>query len=108
MVPISETRAIVIESHRDSGYGKNLGASGVLAYLMDTKNVPPYEDRNKTALIGSKFLEPNTVTSGKRARIGKGQNSTLMVVGDYVEFGSIRVEYVKAGDLDKIRFSVIG
>jgi hypothetical protein len=108
MVPISETRAIVVESHRNSGYGKNLGASGVLAYLIDTKNVPPYADRGKTALIGSKFLEPNTVTSGKRARIGKGQNSTLMVVGDYVEFESIRVEYARAGDLDKIRFSVIG
>lgn len=108
MVPISETRAIVVESHRNSGYGKNLGASGVLAYLMDTKNVPPYADRDKTALIGSKFLEPNTVTSGKRARIGNGKSSTLMVAGDYVEFGSIRVEYVKAGDFDKIRFSVIG
>ena len=108
MVPISETRAIVVESHRNSGYGKNLGASGVLAYLIDTKNVPPYADRGKTALIGSKFLEPNTVSTGKRARVGNGQSSTLMVVGDYVEFESIRVEYAKAGDLDKIRFSVIG
>ena len=108
IMPISETRAIVVESHRNTGYGKNFGASGILAYLMDTKNVQPYADRDKTALIGSKFLDPNTVIKGSRARVGKGQNSSLMLAGEYAEFESVRIEFVKSGDLDKIRFTVSG
>jgi hypothetical protein len=108
IMPLSETRAIVVESHRNTGYGENFGASGVLAYLMDTKNVQPYADRDKTALIGSKFLDPNTVVTGARNRIGKGQNSSLMIPGEYAEFETVRVEFVRSGDLDKIRFTVSG
>ena len=108
IIPISETRAIVVESHRAVGYAKDLGASGVLVYLMDTKNVPPYSDRQNTGLIGSRFIDPDKVASGSRARVGKGQKSALMLPGETASFQGISVEFVKTGTLDKIRFRTNG
>jgi hypothetical protein len=107
IIPITETRAIVVESHRNVGYAKDLGASGILAYLMDTKNVPPYAERENTALIGSKFLQPNKILSGARSSVGKGRKSALMLEGEFAEFENIRIEYVRTGSLDKIKFSLI-
>ena len=108
IVPISETRAIVVESHRAVGYAKDLGASGVLVYLMDTKNVPPYSERQNTGLIGSRFIDPDKVLSGTRARVGKGQKSALMLPGETASFEGIFVDYIKSGSLDKIRFRTNG
>jgi hypothetical protein len=108
IVPISETRAIVVESHRAMGYAKDLGASGVLVYLMDTKNVPPYSERQNTGLIGSRFIDPDKVVSGSRARVGKGQKSALMLPGETASFQGISVDFVKSGTLDKIRFRTNG
>ena len=108
IVPISETRAIVVESHRAVGYAKDLGASGVLVYLMDTKNVPPYSERQNTGLVGSRFIDPDKVASGARARVGKGQKSALMLPGETASFQGISVEFVKTGTLDKIRFRTSG
>jgi hypothetical protein len=108
IVPISETRAIVVESHRAVGYAKDLGASGVLVYLMDTKNVPPYSERQNTGLIGSRFIDPDKVASGSRARVGKGQKSALMLPGETASFQGISVDFVKSGTLDKIRFRTNG
>ncbi len=106
IMPITETRAIVVESHRNVGYAKDLGASGILAYLMDTKNVPPYAERENTSLIGSKFLQPNKILSGARSSVGKGRRSALMLEGEYAEFENIRVDFVRTGSLDKIKFTV--
>jgi hypothetical protein len=108
IVPISETRAIVVESHRAVGYAKDLGASGVLVYLMDTKNVPPYSERQNTGLIGSRFIDPDKVINGSRARVGKGQKSALMLPGETATFEGIFVDYIKSGTLDKIRFRTNG
>jgi len=108
IVPISETRAIVVESHRAVGYAKDLGSSGVLVYLMDTKNVPPYSERQNTGLIGSRFIDPDKVVSGTRARVGKGQKSALMLLGETASFEGLFVDYIKSGTLDKIRFRTNG
>lgn len=108
IVPISETRAIVIESHRATGYAKDLGASGILVYLMDTKNVPPYSERQNTGLIGSRFIDPENVENGSRARVGKGQKSTLMIVGESASFQGLSVDFIKSGDVDKVRFRTTG
>lgn len=108
IVPLSETRAIVVESHRAVGYAKDLGASGVLVYLMDTKNVPPYSERQNTGLIGSKFIDPDKVVSSSRARVGKGQKSAIMLPGETASFQGIFIDYVQSGTLDKIRFRTNG
>jgi len=108
IVPLSETRAIVVESHRAVGYAKDLGASGVLVYLTDTKNVPPYSERQNTGLIGSRFIDPDKVISGSRARVGKSQKSALMLAGETASFQGIFVEFIKSGTLDKIRFKTSG
>jgi len=108
IVPISGTRAIVVESHRKTGYGKNLGASGVLAYLIDTKNVPPYEQRSQTARIGSRFLDPDRVIQGRRKPVGMGQVQSIMLPGETAAFENVMVEFVKAGKTDRIRLKVKG
>lgn len=108
IVPIGETRAIVVESHRKVGYGKNLGASGVLVYLMDTKNVPPYEQRSQTAQIGSRFLDPDRVAQGRRKPIGRGQVRSIMLPGETASFDDVVVEFVKTGKTDRIRLRVKG
>ena len=108
IVPITETRAIVVESHRNTGYGANLGASGTLVYLMDTKNVPPYAERENTSLVGSKFLDPDKVTSAARQRVGNGRQSALMLPGEYAAFENLRIEFVRSGTFDKIKFTASG
>ena len=108
IVPLSQTRAIVVESHRAVGYAKDLGASGVLVYLMDTKNVPPYSERQNTGLIGSRFIDPDKVVSGSRARVGKGQKSAIMLPGESASFQGISIDYIQSGTLDKIRFRTNG
>ena len=108
IVSLSETRAIVMESHRAVGYAKDLGASGILVYLMDTKNVPPYSERQNTGLIGSRFIDPDKVVSGSRARVGKGQKSAIMLPGETASFQGIFIDYVQSGTLDKIRFRTNG
>lgn len=108
IVPITETRAIVVEAHRNVGYAKDLGAAGVLAYLMDTKNVPPYAERENTALIGSRFLQPNKIVSGARQPVGNGRKSAIMLEGEYAEFENIRIDFVRSGSFDKIKFSTTG
>ena len=106
IIPLTETRAIVVESHRNVGYAKDLGASGILAYLMDTKNVPPYAERENTSLIGSRFLQPNKILSGARQSVGNGRKSALMLEGEYAEFENFRVDFVRSGTFDKIKITV--
>lgn len=105
IVPISETRAIVVESHRQTGYGKNIGASGVLSYLMDTKNVPPYEQRQRTAEIGSRFIEPDRVVQGRRRPVGRSQVRAIMLPGESASFDRLVVQFVKSGRTDRIRLT---
>jgi hypothetical protein len=107
VVPLTETRALVVEAHRNRGYGENLGGSGILVYLMDTKNVPAYEQRESTALIGSKFIDPNTVQANSRSRVGNGRLSAMMLAGEYAQFEDLRVTFVRSGQKDKIQFSIV-
>ena len=103
IVPIT-----VVESHRNTGYGAKLGAAGTLVYLMDTKNVPPYAERENTSLVGSKFLDPDKVTSAARQRVGNGRQSALMLPGEYAAFENLRIEFVRSGTFDKIKFTASG
>lgn len=106
IIPINDHRAIVIESHRNVGYAAKLGASGIIAYLMDTKNVPTYERREETSLIGSRFLDPTTVQNGSRGRVGNGRKSSIMLPGEKVVFNEITITFTQSGLKDKIRFSL--
>ena len=106
IIPINDHRAIVIESHRNIGYASKLGASGVIVYLMDTKNVPTYERREETSLIGSRFLDPTTVQNGSRGRVGNGRKSSIMLPGEKVVFNEITITFTQSGQKDKIRFSL--
>jgi hypothetical protein len=106
IIPINDHRAVVIESHRNIGYASKLGASGVIVYLMDTKNVPTYERREETSLIGSRFLDPTTVQNGSRGRVGNGRKSSIMLPGEKVVFNEITITFTQSGQKDKIRFSL--
>jgi hypothetical protein len=75
---------------------------------MDTKNVPPYAERENTSLVGSKFLDPDTVTSSARQRVGNGRQSALMLPGEYAVFENLRIEFVRSGTFDKIKFTTSG
>jgi hypothetical protein len=106
IIPINDHRAVVIESHRNIGYASKLGASGVIVYLMDTKNVPTYERREETSLIGSRFLDPTAVQNGSRGRVGNGRKSSIMLPGEKVVFNEITITFTQSGLKDKIRFSL--
>lgn len=108
IVAISETRAIVVESHRNTGYAKNLGASGILVYLMDTKNVLPYNQRENTASVGSRFLDSTKVVQGLRRRVGNGRNSALILPGETTSFENLIVDFVSTGTLDRVSLRVQG
>jgi hypothetical protein len=108
IIGISETRAIVVESHRNSGYAKNLGASGILVYLMDTKNVLPYSQRENTASVGSRFLDSTKVAQGQRARVGNGRRSALILPGETTSFENLIIDFVSTETLDRMRLRVQG
>jgi len=108
IIPITETRAIIVESHRNVGYAKNFDASGILVYLMDTKNVLPYSQRENTASVGSRFLDSTTVSQGQRRRVGNGRNSAIMLPNEMTSFENVIVEFTSTGQADRIRLKMSG
>jgi len=113
MIPIDETTAIAIESHRAVDYGSGLGPRGtygVLAYLIDTKNQAKYDPFTNDESAGTRFLYPNQVVQKERMGVGRAafkENplQPLMLVGESIVFGDVLIEFIRSSGMDTIRVS---
>lgn len=111
MIPIDETTAIAVESHRAVGYGAALGPEGtygILAYLIDTKNQAEYDPFTNDESAGTRFLYPDSLIAGARRDYGmaafkENPMQPLMMVGDTARFGDHVVEYVSSSGIDTVR-----
>jgi hypothetical protein len=111
MIPLDETTAIAVESHRSVGYGAALGEAGtygLLAYLIDTKNQAEYDPFTNDETAGTRFIYPDSVISGERENYGRAafkenELQPLLMVGETVRFGDHLVEFVSSTGVDTIR-----
>ena len=104
IVPISDTNALVIESHRAEGWGKRMSGSasyGVSVYWIDTTS-----DTNRyvgtdgiiDSDLGEKWAD-HVVPSGVTRPFD------LLFKGDKVTYRGVTVEFVKTGDYDTVRIT---
>jgi hypothetical protein len=112
IVPITDTNALVIESHRAEGWGKRMlnfdygGQSsvsgGVSVYWVDTT-----KDTNR--YVGTEGTYMDTDAGEKWADhvvpAGVKRPFDLLIKGDKVTYRGVTVEFVKTGDYDTVRIT---
>jgi hypothetical protein len=115
IVPISDTNAVVIESHRaegwgkrmvDSEYGRKFGAASPASYGVSVYWIDTTTDTNRYAGssgftdsdLGEKWAD-NVVPSGVTRPFD------LLIKGDTVTYRGVTVEFVKSGDYDTVRIT---
>jgi len=115
IVPISDTNAIVIESHRaegwgkrmlDSEYGRKSGNSATASYGVSVYWIDTTQDTNRYA-GSSGFIDSD---AGDRwadnlVPAGVSRPFDLLISGDKVSYRGVTVEFVKTGDYDTIRIT---
>lgn len=99
VIPISNTKALIVESRRDSKFSckMNISQNGVLAYIYDA-NLSHGED----------FLTP--ITPNGRPRVQSPCPTPPMIdsilrTGDRISFNGISVENLSSKNFDKIRIT---
>lgn len=121
IVPLTETTAILVESHRAVGYGENKGfgkgtgigrpgAYGIVAYLIDSAQTAPYDPTTMNNSVGTRFLFPEDIVNGKRGAFGSVANpglksQPLTFSGERILESGYIIEFVASGGFDTIRVS---
>jgi len=115
IVPISDTNALVVESHRAEGWGKRMldadyvrqfGSSGTASYGVSVYWIDTTSDTNRyvgtdgfiDSDLGEKWAD-NVVPSGV------SRPFDLLIKGDKVTYRGVTVEFVKIGDYDTVRIT---
>ena len=104
IVPISDTNALVVESHRAEGWGKRISGTasyGVSVYWIDTTS-----DTNRyvgtdgfiDSDLGEKWADHVVPSGGTRP-------FDLLFKDDKVTYRGVTVEFVKTGDYDTVRIT---
>ena len=121
MVPLSETTALLVESHRAVGYGENKGfgkgtgigrpgAYGIVAYFIDSAETAPYDPTTMNNSIGTRFLFPEAVVNGERGAFGSIANpglksQPLTFLGERILEAGYIIEFIASSGYDTIRVS---
>jgi len=115
IIPISDTNAVVIESHRaegwgkrmlDSDYGRKSGNSGTASYGVSVYWIDTTTDTNR--YVGTDgFIDSD---AGDRwadnlVPAGVSRPFDLLINGDKVTYRGVTVEFVKTGDYDTVRIT---
>ena len=115
IVPISDTNAVVIESHRAEGWGKRMldadygrqsGNSGTASYGVSVYWIDTTSDTNRyvgtdgiiDSDLGEKWAD-HVVPAGVKRPFD------LLINGDKVTYRGVTVEFVKTGDYDTVRIT---
>jgi len=115
IVPLSDTSAVVIESHRAEGWGKRMleseygrkfGKTGTASYGVSVYWIDTTTDTNRyvgtdgiiDSDAGDRWAD-NLVPSGV------SRPFDLLIKGDKVTYRGVTVEFVKTGDYDTVRIT---
>jgi hypothetical protein len=115
IVPISDTNAIVIESHRaegwgkrmlDSEYGRKSGNSATASYGVSVYWIDTTQDTNRYA-GSSGFTDTD---AGERwadnlVPAGVSRPFDLLIEGDTVSYKGVTISFVKTGAYDTVRIT---
>lgn len=115
IVPISETNALVIESHRAEGWGKRLldadygrrsGSSGTASYGLSVYWVDTTQDTNRYA-GSSGYIDTD---AGERwgdhiVPNGVSRPFDLLILGDTVTYKGVTVSFKKTGEYDTFQIT---
>ena len=108
IVPISDTNALVIESHRAEGWGKRMldaeyvrqfGSSGVASYGVSVYWIDTTSDTNR--YVGTDgFIDSDLGEKWADHVVPAGVSRPfdLLIKGDTVSYRGVTVEFVKSGD----------
>jgi len=113
MLPLSETSAILVETHRATGSGETLGPPGtygLLVYLIDSSEVAPYDPFTNDESAGTRFVYPTDVLDGTRGPYGEAAQKMmplqpLMFLGDRAEVDGVTIEFASSSGFDTVRIS---
>ena len=115
IVPISDTNAVVIESHRaegwgkrmlDSEYGRKFGVTSTAAYGVSVYWIDTTTDTNRYA-GSSGFIDSDAGDRWADNLVPSGVSRPfdLLINGDKVTYRGVSVEFVKTGDYDTVRIT---
>ena len=115
IVPISDTNALVIESHRaegwgkrmlDSEYGRKFGVTSTASYGVSVYWIDTTTDTNRYA-GSSGFIDTDAGDRWADNLVPSGVSRPfdLLINGDKVTYRGVTVEFVKTGDYDTVRIT---
>jgi hypothetical protein len=103
VIPVSETKAVVIESRRENKFSCKMPSkrNGILVYTYDA-----------TLMHGEDFLKPVTI-EGRRSEgssncMVQPYPNPFLYKGEKISIDGITVEVIDSLNYDKIRISKVG
>ncbi len=112
MLPLSETSAILVETHRATGSGETLAlrhlrTSCVPDRLQRSRAYDPFTNDESA---GARFVFPTDVLDGTRGPYGEAAQEMmplqpLMFLGDRAEVDGVTIEFVSSSGFDTVRIS---
>ena len=115
IVPITDTNALVIESHRAEGWGKRMldadygrqsGGSGTASYGVSVYWIDTTSDTN--SYVGTDGVIDSDLGEKWADHVvpaGVTRPFDLLIKGDKVTYRGVTVEFVKTGDYDTVRIT---
>ena len=118
IVPLTETSAIFIESHRATGHSANngfgnglgigdLGTYGIVVEYLDSDETAPYDPFTNDDSAGTRFLYPAELQAGARGNYGTMAREEwpiqpLTFLGETVETPQVNIDFTASTGFDSI------
>ncbi|MDA2989913.1 MAG: hypothetical protein O2815_12640 [Actinomycetota bacterium] len=118
IVPLTETSAIFIESHRATGHSANngfgnglgigdLGTYGIVVEYLDSDKTAPYDPFTNDESAGTRFLYPAELQAGARDNYGTMAREEwpiqpLTFLGETVETPQVNIDFTASTGFDSI------
>ena len=121
IVPLTETGALLIQSHRAIGHSANNGFGfgtgigddgtyGLAVMYIDSDETAPYDPFTNDDSAGTRFLYANELLQGERTNIGtlasqESEFQPLVLQGESVSAENILIEFITSSGIDTIRIT---
>jgi len=121
IVPLTETGALLIQSHRAIGHSANNGFGfgtgigddgtyGLAVMYIDSDETAPYDPFTNDDSAGTRFLYANELLQGERTNVGtlaspESEFQPLVLQGERVSWENIVIEFIASSGIDTIRIS---
>jgi hypothetical protein len=121
IVPLTETTALLIESHRSVGYGASkgfgqgtgigrTGVYGIVAYVLDSAEKPEADPTTEGATSGTRFIASEALVSGDRGAFGSFADPNapfqpLTYLGERIVEAGHTIEFIRTSGFDTVVIS---